>query len=96
MGAQDFQETSKGGTINEAFENAVEQARHEHGHGGYTGTIAEKHDFTEIKCLPDKTPQQMMDLVMEDDDHWAQDKWGPAAAIQTGENEWTFFGWASS
>jgi len=33
---------AKGKTAQEAFDAAVAQARHEYGHGGYTGTIAEK------------------------------------------------------
>lgn len=45
MGAAEFTTTAGGKTIGSAFADAVEQAAWEHGHGGYTGTIAEKHDY---------------------------------------------------
>ena len=45
MGAQDFTATAKGKTAKEAFSVAVEDAAYENGHGGYTGTIAEKRSF---------------------------------------------------
>lgn len=44
-GGQDFATVGTGKTAQEAFNNAASEARHEHGHGGYTGTIAEKHGF---------------------------------------------------
>ncbi len=45
MGADVFRVVAKGATVQEAFDSAVAQARHDHGHSGYTGTIAEKgHD----------------------------------------------------
>ena len=42
MGADSFLTRSKGTSAEEAFQDAVGRARHEHGHHGYTGTIAEK------------------------------------------------------
>jgi hypothetical protein len=48
MGACDFQSIAVGKTAQEAFRAAVEEAAYEHGHGGYTGTIAEKQDFVMI------------------------------------------------
>ncbi len=42
MGAAMFACTGVGPTVNEAFNYAVHKARHEHGCGGYSGTIAEK------------------------------------------------------
>ena len=41
MGACEFGTTSEGATAKEAFKRAVEDAQYEHGHGGYSGTIAE-------------------------------------------------------
>ena len=49
MGAQTFVAVGKGKTMKEAFASAHEQAAWEHGHGGYTGTIAEKHDAVEFR-----------------------------------------------
>lgn len=45
MGATDFQTYAYGKTAQEAFRAAQEHARYEYGHGGYTGTIAEKRGF---------------------------------------------------
>jgi hypothetical protein len=46
-------------TADQAFDLATEQARYDYGHAGYTGTIAEKHDFILLKRyatpLPDNT-----------------------------------------
>lgn len=47
MGADQFQVRASGETVAFAFVNAVKNAQYEHGHGGYTGTIAEKADFIE-------------------------------------------------
>ena len=51
MGADTFQTISFGPNATEAFRNAQEEARYEHGHHGYTGTIAEKDGF-ELLALP--------------------------------------------
>ena len=48
MGATIFQNIETGKTAQEAFDKAVEEAHWMHGHGGYSGTIAEKHEFTEF------------------------------------------------
>jgi len=48
MGADTFTTAAKGGTAQEAFRAAQEEASYWHGHGGYTGTIAEKVDFAMI------------------------------------------------
>jgi hypothetical protein len=41
-GGTDFWTTGRGKTPEIAFREAVDQAKYEHGHGGYSGTIAEK------------------------------------------------------
>lgn len=45
MGAAQFRNWATGKTPQEAFSTAVNDARYESGHGGYSGTIAEKHSF---------------------------------------------------
>jgi hypothetical protein len=45
MGATSFYCTARGETASEAFAAAQESARYEHGHDGYTGTVAEKSSF---------------------------------------------------
>ena len=42
MGAEDFTAEGKGKTLEAAFRRAHDAATWEYGHGGYTGTIAEK------------------------------------------------------
>lgn len=48
MGAEEFRSDSRGATRREAFTTAREQAFYDHGHAGYTGTIAEKSDAWEL------------------------------------------------
>ncbi len=45
MGGEQFGVKREAWSAEEAFRAAVEEAFYEHGHGGYTGTIAEKTDF---------------------------------------------------
>lgn len=45
MGAAQFSTFATGKTPEAAFSAAVSSAQYEHGHGGYSGTIAEKHVF---------------------------------------------------
>ena len=54
MGAEIFLDKVSGKTAKDAFNNAVQDALYEHGHGGYTGTIAEKTSFV---MLDIKVPQ---------------------------------------
>lgn len=60
MGACEFLNLSHGKTADEAFGRAVESARWEYGHGGYTGTIAEKYEF----ALYDLPPRVMAEKVV--------------------------------
>ena len=46
MGATTFFNIGKGATAQEAFDRLHQQALYQHGHGGYTGTIAEKSTYT--------------------------------------------------
>lgn len=45
MGAERFEDIGTGETAEEAFRLLVDEAGWENGHGGYTGTIAEKDGF---------------------------------------------------
>ena len=49
MGAEQFITTAEGATAAEAFAAAREEAAYEHGHRGYSGTIAEKDSFTTLE-----------------------------------------------
>lgn len=57
MGAEQYCEFGKGKTMSEAFVAVVEQALYEHGHGGYSGTIAEKGSVRDINM---KVPEPMI------------------------------------
>ena len=113
MGATEFPTTvtfdPKHG-VDEAFRLAVAAARYEHGHGGYTGTIAEKHSFKivaemgevddgQLRIATDRLYAGLEDNgCLIDDDTLAGSKWGPAAAItftRKGKRLVRFFGWAS-
>ena len=97
MGSTTFCQTVHGETAIEAFNFAQEEARYDHGHSGYTGTIAEKHDFVMID-LPEeyaKLPVKYSEKLFMDDDPRIDNKWGPAGCIDLGDSKWLFFGWAS-
>src|SRR5271154_4940509 len=98
MGANTFGTKDSGKTAQEAFTNAVADAQWEHCHGGYTGTIAEKHSFVVIPVPKGKDPRTFAESLMDAsaDDPRISDKWGPAGCVRLSENEWYFFGWASS
>ena len=83
MGACTFSTRAFGKTAKEAFDKAVEDAKYMNGHGGYTGTIAEKSSFT---LIPDeehkhKDKQKFAWGLIDDADERVESKWGPAGAI---------------
>ncbi len=100
MGAEYFDNSIPGTDPNEAFNSAVEQAQYDHGHAGYTGTIAEKDGFV----VKSKTPLSDDDLKAEIEATIADnDKWGPAFALPMADKEdktksagWVFYCCASS
>lgn len=103
MGAYDFTTYATGKNVEDAFANARCDAQWEHGHGGYTGTIAEKNEFTIIQeePLPEDAARALIDQLMAKSDERIADKWGPAGAVPVAGASgtvigWLFFGWASS
>ena len=48
MGASEYKNVGKGKTAQVAFDKVAENARHNHGHSGYSGTIAEKGSMIEF------------------------------------------------
>jgi len=104
MGAYNFEQRNKGRTAEVAFGNAQADARDEYGHGGYSGTIAEKDSFTMIP-LPKEVKSEaaiyeFINKLINDDDERIEDKWGPAGCVELSsigiDDEYIFFGWASS
>lgn len=102
MGAYEFAQRATGTGATDAFDSARRQAEYDHGHSGYTGTIAEKHSFVVIERKPvgEAEANAIADKLMNDDDDRIADKWGPAGAVLVSEvdgvQDWLFFGWASS
>jgi hypothetical protein len=96
MGAESFSSRSKGKTAKEAFNKAAKEARYDCGHRGYTGTIAEKENFVMIQTPKDKNADDYANELMDNNDRRINDKWGPAGCIHIKDDEYLFFGWASS
>ncbi len=97
MGAETFIDREFGDTAKEAFYRAVKRAQYDHGHSGYTGTIAEKRDFVLIPLPAGKDPEEYASELIDASDPRIDDKWGPAGCIPGSKpDEWIFFGWASS
>lgn len=99
MGAETFTTPSRGHkTAKKAFHDAVEQAQYDHGHAGYSGTIAEKHYYVMIDVPKEwkGRPYDYADHLLDEGDDRIENKWGPAGCIKVSDDEWLFFGWASS
>ncbi|ATL65099.1 hypothetical protein [Nocardia terpenica] len=105
MGAQQFITYSEHTDIRAAFDAAVEDAQHEYGHGGYTGSIAEKDAYTIITADPigETAADTLIDDLFDAQDPRIDDKHGPAGAIAIADTDnpariagWVFFGWAAS
>lgn len=107
MGASDFRQFEKTDDLTpagrkRAFDKAVKDAKYEHGHGGYTGTIAEKHDCRFIGGFDTlDEANNFADDLLEKYDPRISDKWGPAGAIEVRNDPkhgkgFVFFGVAAS
>lgn len=96
MGAETFYSRSSGKTAKQAFKNAVEYASYQYGHAGYTGTIAEKDNFVVINLPEGRDPEEYANHLIDECDERIDDKWGPAGCFKIAEDEYFFFGWASS
>ncbi len=90
MGGCEFYQEEVAATAQEAFARACQEARHEHGHGGYTGTIAEKDGFHSFPLAPGDDPYALAEAAIYRPDgsrlaEVANDKWGPAACFDITE-----------
>jgi hypothetical protein len=63
LGATTFFTIGKGKNATEAFDNAYREAAYESGHGGYTGTIAEKHGFVCYQLPKGMTAHDLFDAL---------------------------------
>lgn len=102
MGAVNFVDLGESSEVEQAFQQARAEAQHEYGHGGYTGTVAEKKEYVVIEAKPMRLAEavDLATRLTNEGDKRIDDKWGPAGAIAVGEGgqvtRWLFFGWASS
>jgi hypothetical protein len=94
MGAEFFYHRSEGKTAKSAFLKAVDQAQYDHGHSGYTGTIAEKTSFVMIDLPKSEDPYTYASELCKKCDHRIDDKWGPAGCFDLKDWSFYFFGWA--
>lgn len=81
MGATNFSTVAAGKTAAEAMRAAVEEAHWWHGHGGYSGTIAEKRGHVEFTLPPGVTAERLEATV------WAalDERWAAEGAARRGE-----------
>ncbi|GLF99929.1 hypothetical protein [Streptomyces yaizuensis] len=98
MGAYDFITTGSGEDAEKAFFNARGEAAWEYGHGGYTGTIAEKDAFVLVADSPmsPAAAEEYAVYLLNADDERIRSKWGPAGAIPVDDGSWLFVGNASA
>lgn len=97
MGAESFVEHGTGSSAQDAFNKLVSQAQYEHGHGGYTGSIAEKSSFVMEELPPGQDPEDWAWTQIQDCIPQTTSKWGPCGCIHVpGTNKYVFFGTASS
>lgn len=89
MGATSYEVYVAGANPATCFDKAVKDAQHESGHGGYTGTIAEKNGSGFRKYptgpLPIAAARELANSLMDEEVDEAPldltDKWGAANAI---------------
>tara|TARA_R110000751_G_scaffold271119_1_gene370888 strand:+ start:3602 stop:3934 length:333 start_codon:yes stop_codon:yes gene_type:complete len=110
MGADVFYNRTKGNDAKVAFREELEEARYMSGHGGYTGTIAEKSGFVMSNKPKGIDADEWIEMVSEFDeedkkqenyhalkkDYETYDnKWEGALCVPT-KDGFIFCGWASS
>ena len=84
MGANSFYTEVQGEPdVKAAFAKAKRDSQFERGHGGFTGEIAEKHDFVIVttKVCSGHEASELADRLINEQDPRIDDKWGPAGAI---------------
>jgi hypothetical protein len=83
VGASTFEQYADGAEVAAAFRTARNDAAAEHGDGGYSGSLAEKHDYVVITRQAmdlDDAYRLARDLITRQDPR-IDDTWGPAGAI---------------
>lgn len=72
MGAVTFQTIALGRDAASAFTAAVEHAQYMYGHGGYSGSIAEKSSYVEAVLPPRWTLDRFLDAMNAEVGEWAR------------------------
>lgn len=99
MGATTFQTEGKGTTVEDAFLAAREHEAYLHGHGGYTGTLAEKDSYYEAQLPEGVTVAEFIRALMDSGDRFERGefvkgdrpKWAPPewdALAQAYDDKW--------
>ena len=65
MGATEFAIDNFGKTVGDAYNKQVDSDHYEHGHSGYTGTLAEKDGFVLIDRPTRITAGRLMDTIID-------------------------------
>lgn len=110
MGAEVFYNRRKGTSASELFREENENACYEYGHGGYSGTIAEKSSYSMSKKPSEIDADDWINMIedfdyddkdnvnyraLKKDYEVYDDKWGDALCVPTSDG-FIFCGWASS
>lgn len=85
-------------TLTKWFEERCADAAWQHGHGGYTGSLAEKEGLGLVVDWREPIPETGLDDYQESDPVF-YDKWGPARAVRFVNSEgavyWMMGGYCS-
>lgn len=88
MGAATFDVTVPVGRgVREAFSEAREQAQWDHGHSGYTGTIAEKPGYLLVEFPEGLTAADILDALDQSGSYWTS-RDGKMVEVPAKRPEW--------
>lgn len=83
-GGDSFYQMGTGADVAKAFRHAVTEARYEYGSRRYTGSLAEKQEYT-IRSRDPRTKAEAYKFAQDDIER--NNKWGPAFAIPVTEEK---------
>ena len=99
MGACSFSTYATGKTVEQAYQNAVEQAQFEYGHDSYNGTISTTSGVVELNVTAGdaETIDNLINKFFDGNMSMpAIQKWGKCGAIKHPDGKgYVFFGWAA-
>lgn len=91
MGADYANGYGTGRTPDEAFREAHDEAAWECGHGGYTGTLAEKDSYIYFGRLPARMTPERFEQLASDYDQFRQHGFWEESIYKKNEHNWTVF-----